>query len=58
MATRDPDFLPGSWNPFPSNLPMAWNIFRWWRWRRVTRFWRWIVSYLGWLGIEAMGHQT
>jgi hypothetical protein len=37
---------------------MTWNIFGWWRWRIVPRFWRRIVNYLRWLGIEAMGHQT
>ena len=60
-VTGDPDSLPCSWNPFPSNIPMAWNIFRWWRWRTVPRFWRRIINHLRWLGrmgvgIELIGH--
>jgi hypothetical protein len=31
MIARDPHLLPGSWNPFPSNFPVTWNIFRFWR---------------------------
>jgi hypothetical protein len=60
-VTGDPDSLPGSWNPFPSHSPMTWNIFRWWRWRTVPRFWRRIINHLGWLlrmvmGKELIGH--
>jgi hypothetical protein len=63
MVTGNPDSLPSSWSPFPSHLPMTWNIFGWWRGRIVPRFWRWIVNPLRWLrwmgmGVELMGHQT
>jgi hypothetical protein len=61
VITRNPDSLPCSWSPFPSNLPMTWNIFRWWRWRWgiVPRLWGWIVNllrWLGWMGKELIGH--
>jgi hypothetical protein len=57
IVTGNPNSLPGSWNPFSSHLPMAWDIFRWWRWRIIPRFWRW-VGHLRWMGMgkELIGH--